>query len=169
MDLVITRDMDPRLQGLSAQLELQSKLFLNCLDGISEEDAAVRPGGTTNSMAFLAAHLVDSRHWLARVVGLTIENPFGPRLDGARGIEDLKDCPTLEESRQAWRTLALPLATQLETLDPATLDQHSQTRFPISDRSNLGTIAFLLHHEAYHIGQLALLRRYVGSPAMSYR
>jgi hypothetical protein len=77
-------DMDPRLQGLSAQLELQSKLFLNCLDA-------------------------------------------------------------------------------------SMLDQQSTTRFPISDKSVVGTIAFLLHHEAYHIGQLALLRRYTGSPAMSYR
>ena len=92
--------MDPRLQGLAAQLALQSKLFLNCLDGVTDDAAAVRAGGTTNNMAFLAAHLVDSRHWLARVVG---------------------------------------------------------------------TIAFLVHHEAYHIGQLALLRRYTGSPAMSYR
>lgn len=161
--------MDPRLQGLAAQLELQSKLFLNCLDGISDEDATVRAGGTTNSIAFLAAHLVDSRHWLARVAGLTIQNPFGPRLDGARGIEDLKDCPTVDESRHAWRALVQPLAAQLQTLDASVLDQHSPTRFPISDRSILGTIAFLLHHEAYHIGQLALLRRYVGSPAMSYR
>jgi uncharacterized damage-inducible protein DinB len=161
--------MDPRLQGLSAQLELHAKLFLNCLDGVSDDDAVVRAGGTTNSMAFIAAHLVDSRHWLARVVGLTMENPFGPRLDGARGIEDLKDCPTLEESRHAWRTLTQPLAARLQTLDGSALDQHSQTRFPISDKSVLGTIAFLLHHEAYHIGQLALLRRYTGSPAMSYR
>jgi hypothetical protein len=120
-------------------------------------------------MAFLAAHLVDSRHWLARVAGLTIENPFGPRLDGARGIEDLKDCPTVEESRQAWRTLAQPLAARLQAIDASVLDQQSPTRFPISDRTVVGTIAFLLHHEAYHIGQLALLRRYTGSPAMSYR
>ena len=161
--------MDPRLQGLAAQLELHSKLFLNCLDGVSDEEAAVRAGGTTNSMAFLAAHLVDSRHWLARVTGLKIENPFGSRLDGARGIEDLKDCPTVDESRHAWRALAQPLADRLPVLDASVLDQQSPTRFPISDRSVVGTIAFLLHHEAYHIGQLALLRRYTGSPAMSYR
>lgn len=161
--------MDPRLQGLTAQLSLQSKLFLNCLEGITDQDAAVRAGGTTNNMAFLAAHLVDSRHWLARVTGLTIENPFGPRLDGARGIEELKDCPSVEESRQAWRGLATPLEAHLPTLDASVLDQQSSTRFPIGDRSIVGSIAFLLHHEAYHIGQLALLRRYTGSPAMSYR
>ncbi len=161
--------MDPRMQGLTAQLVLQSKLFLNCLDGISEEAACVRAGDTTNNMAFLAAHLVDSRHWLARIVGLTIENPFAERLDGARGIEDLKNCPSVEESCHAWRALVHPLEAHLPTLDGSVLDQQSTTRFPIADRSVVGTIAFLIHHEAYHIGQLALLRRYTGSPAMSYR
>jgi uncharacterized damage-inducible protein DinB len=161
--------MDPRMQGLVAQLALHSKLFLNCLDGISEEAATVRAGGTTNSMAFLAAHLVDSRHWLARVAGLAAENPFAARLDGARGIEELKDCPSVEESRHAWRALAQPLEAALQALDASALDQPSTTRFPIGDKSIVGTIAFLIHHEAYHIGQLALLRRYTGSPAMSYR
>jgi uncharacterized damage-inducible protein DinB len=161
--------VDPRMQGLAAQLGLHSTLFLNCLDGVSDDEAAVRPGGTTNSMAFLAAHLVDSRHWLARVVGLTAANPFAERLDGVRGIEELKDCPTVEEARHAWRALAQPLEAHLHMLDASVLDQPSPTRFPISDKSLVGTIAFLIHHEAYHIGQLAMLRRYTGSPAMSYR
>ena len=157
------------MQGLVAQVELHSKLFLNCLDGISDDAAAVRAGGTTNNMAFLAAHLVDSRHWLARVIGLAVENPFAARLDGARGIDDLAECPAVDESRQAWRALGGPLEARLKSLDASLLDQQSPTRFPVGDRTVVGAVAFLVHHEAYHIGQLALLRRYTGSPAMSYR
>ncbi len=157
------------MQGLAAQLGLQSKLFLNCLDGVSDEAALVRPGAGLNHMALIAAHLVDARHWLARTVGLVAENPFAERLAGARGIDDLRDCPSVTEARAAWRALAQPLEAHLETVDASLLDQPSTTRFPIADRSVLGTVAFLLHHEAYHIGQLALLRRYVGSPAMTYR
>lgn len=160
--------MDPRMQGLAAQLGLQSKLFLNCLDGVTEEDAAVRPNGV-NNMAFIAAHLVDARHWLARLVGLAIDNPFAERLANARTIDELADCPSIGEARDAWRALAGPLEAHVGTLDAGTLDRPSTMRFPVADKSVLGTIAFLIHHEAYHIGQLALLRRYTGSPAMSYR
>ncbi|MFN2564654.1 MAG: DinB family protein [Gemmatimonadaceae bacterium] len=160
--------MDSRVQGLAAQLELHSRLFLNCLDGVSEDAASARPGGA-NNMAFIAAHLVDARHWLARLVGLAIDNPFAERLANARTIDELTDCPSVAESRDAWRTLAGPLEAHIETLDAGTLDRPSPMRFPVSDKSVLGTIAFLVHHEAYHIGQLALLRRYTGSPAMSYR
>jgi uncharacterized damage-inducible protein DinB len=157
------------MQGLAAQIGLQSKLFLNCLDGVSEQVALVRPGEMANHMAFIAAHLVDARHWLARTVGLSAENPFAARLAGARSIDDLRDCPSVAESRDAWRALALPLEAHLGRVDGSVLDQDSSTRFPISDKSLVGTVAFLAHHEAYHIGQLALLRRVVGSPAMSYR
>jgi hypothetical protein len=157
------------MQGLAAQLGLQSKLFLNCLDGVSEDAALVRPGDAANHMAFIAAHLVDARHWLARIVGLRADNPFAERLAGARSIDDLEECPTVAESRDAWRALAQPLEAHLEHIDGSVLDQTSQTRFPIADKSLVGTVAFLVHHEAYHIGQLALLRRVVGSPAMSYR
>jgi len=157
------------MQGLAAQLGLQSKLFLNCLDGITDEAALVRPGDGLNHMAFIAAHLVDARHWLARTVGLVAENPFAERLAGARGIDDLKDCPSVTEARSAWRALAQPLEAHFETVDASVLDRQARTQFPVSDKSLLGTVAFLLHHEAYHIGQLAMLRRYVGWPAMSYR
>ena len=157
------------MQGLAAQIGLHSKLFLNCLDGVSEEAALVRPGETANHIAFIAAHLVDARHWLARTAGLGAENPFAERLAGARSIDDLKNCPSVAESRDAWRTLAAPLEAHLQQVDGSLLDQASPTRFPISDKSLVGTVAFLVHHEAYHIGQLALLRRFVGSPAMSYR
>ncbi|MGB7490782.1 MAG: hypothetical protein WBN62_10660 [Thermoanaerobaculia bacterium] len=39
--------------------------------------------------------------------------------------------------------------------------------FPFEDPSMAGGIGFLLHHEAYHIGQLALLRKFHRLPAMS--
>jgi uncharacterized damage-inducible protein DinB len=29
-------------------------------------------------------------------------------------------------------------------------------------------LAFLVQHESYHIGQMALIRKYIGYPAMKY-
>jgi hypothetical protein len=39
----------------------------------------------------------------------------------------------------------------------------------VGDRTLLGALAFLAQHESYHVGQLALLRKYAGLPAMRYR
>jgi uncharacterized damage-inducible protein DinB len=161
--------MDPRLAALRTTLELNSRLFLNCLADLDEAQGALRPSERTNSIAFIAAHLVDTRHFLARYVGLATDNPFAARLAGARGIADVADCPTLAESRAAWSALAGALDAHLEGVDAAALDRPSPQRFPVRDPSVLGGVTFLVQHEAYHIGQLALLRKYAGAPAMSYR
>ena len=164
-----TTHMDPRLKSPRTTLELNSRLFLSCLVDLDEEQGATRPSERTNSIGFLAAHLVDTRHILARYVGLETENPFAARLADARSIDDVTDCPKLAESRAAWVALAGPLDAHLETVTAAALDCPSPQRFPVRDTSVLGGIAFLVQHEAYHIGQMALLRKYVGAPAMSYR
>ena len=40
---------------------------------------------------------------------------------------------------------------------------------PVDDKSNMGLLIFMMQHESYHIGQLAILRKQAGLPAMSYR
>ncbi len=41
-------------------------------------------------------------------------------------------------------------------------------QFPIEDRTLLGGVAFLLQHEAFHLGQLAFLRKALGLNPMRY-
>ena len=57
--------MEPQVAPLHALLELNTDLLLNCLDGLSDEEARRRLEGGGNSVAFLAAHLTDTRHFLA--------------------------------------------------------------------------------------------------------
>ena len=54
------------------------------------------------------------------------------------------------------------------TLDSAILNEKSKDKFPIDDESVLGGISFLVGHEAYHIGQLSILRKFFGLEAMKY-
>ena len=39
---------------------------------------------------------------------------------------------------------------------------------PLARPALLGTIAFLMQHESYHVGQMGLLRKELGHPAMAY-
>ena len=43
-----------------------------------------------------------------------------------------------------------------------------RTTDDVDDESVLGVIAFLLGHESFHIGQLAILRKYYGLDSMGY-
>jgi uncharacterized damage-inducible protein DinB len=160
--------MDPRLAPLAAIFDLNTDLLLNCLDGLSDAEGRERLAGGGNSITFLAAHLTDSRHFLAARVGHPLDNPMARYLEGARGFEEVRAWPTLEEVRAAWRSVGTHLQAALASLTAGELSRRHAHRFPLGDSSQLGLIAFLAQHDAYHLGQVAFLRRQLGRPAMSY-
>jgi uncharacterized damage-inducible protein DinB len=160
--------MEPALAPLGMILELNTDLLLNCLDGLSAEEGQLRLEGGGNSIAYLAAHLTDSRHFLATRLGHPLPNPLAALLADARGIEDIRVLPPLEEIRGAWLAVSRHLAGVLARLGPDDLTRAGSHRFPLTDSTPVGMIAFLMQHDSYHIGQMAFLRRQLGRPAMAY-
>ncbi|MDX1546768.1 MAG: DinB family protein [Rhodothermales bacterium] len=161
--------MDPR-PPLAAAAELNARLWINCLQGVPAEVAWQRPNTYTNSLGFVALHLLDARYFLAGYLGLSVENPFQASLADVQRIEDLPETAKvpLEALRAPWRALSEQLAEHVPDVEVAVLAAPSSVRFPTEDGSVLGGALFLLHHEAYHIGQMALLRKFWGLPAMRY-
>ena len=160
--------MDPRVAPLADILRLNTRLFHNCLLDLTEEQADVRPSATTNSLAFVAAHVTDSRYHLLKLLGDERRSPLADALDRASGIDDMRVRPPLAEVQAAWTDVSAALDERLRTIGAAELEAPLAVRFPMEDRSLLGTLAFLVQHDSYHVGQLALLRKFVGLPAMSY-
>lgn len=162
--------MHPAVAPLRRTLDLDTRLFVNCLDGMSDSQALERPSASSNHAAFIAAHLVEARYYLAQALGLEGDSPFKEMLEGAQGIDDVEEFPSLDAIRSAWRDVSLRLSERLENLDEDALSEKAPASFPIDGGDTLlGCVTFLVQHDAYHIGQLALLRRQVGLPSMSYR
>jgi uncharacterized damage-inducible protein DinB len=150
-------------------LALNGDLLLNSLDGLTSDQAStpVTPGG--NTVGFLVAHLVDSRHFIARLVGAPMANPVEQALAGAKSWADVRELPALPVLRTAWLDVSRHLDHALAACDRARLDAPCEQRFPGSDGTLEGALAFLVQHDSYHLGQIALLRRQHGLGAMSYR
>ena len=159
--------MEPTIAALSDMLRLNTKLFRNCLDGLSDEAARVRPSSSTNNAAFVAAHLVDSRFYLLKALGAERANPLSGYLEGVRRIEDMTRWPTLDEIQSAWTDASRALRARLDALEAPELDGPSGARFP-GNWSMREALMFMVQHDAYHVGQLSLLRSHAGLPAMSY-
>ena len=153
---------------LAAIYELNTDLLVNCLEGVADDAARRRPEGGANSLAFVAAHLADSRHFLTGRLGRALPNPLTPYLADARTIDDVASLPTLEEIRTAWLAVSEHLRGVLESLDEAALAPPQVHRFPFADTTPLGLVGFLAQHDSYHVGQAAFLRRQLGLPAMAY-
>lgn len=160
--------MDPQIRPLAALYDLNSDLLLNCLDGLSDAEAQQRLAAGGNSVSFLAAHLVDSRHFLVTRLERPLPNPLGRHLADVRSIDEIRESPPLEEIRAAWKAISNHLQEVLENLTSEELAQPNAHRFPLGDNTRIGLIGFLFQHDSYHLGQIAFLRRQLGKPPMSY-
>jgi uncharacterized damage-inducible protein DinB len=160
--------MHPSVAPLAAIYDLNTDLLVNCLDGMTDDEARRRLQGGGNSIAFLAAHLTDTRHFITGRLGRPLPNPLSPYLADARTIDDIQAWPPLEQIRDAWLVIAEHLAATLDGLDAEGLARENVHRFPLSDSTALGFITFLAQHESYHVGQAAFLRRQLGREPMTY-
>ena len=160
--------MDARIAPLAGILRINTRLFRNCLEDLTEEQGRLRPSETTNHATFVAAHLVESRYYTLKILGAGIPCPLERYLGEWRGIDEITEWPTHEEIRAAWADVSAALETRLANITAEALDAPSGTRMPIEDTSVLGLFAFMVQHDSYHVGQLSLLRKHVGLPAMSY-
>ena len=160
--------MDARVTPLATILDLNTDLLLNAIEGLSETEAQHRLAAGGNSVAFLAAHVTDSRHFLASRLGRPLANPLALYLADAKSIDEIRSWATLDQVRAAWVSISAHLQTVLESLTSEELERSGEHRFPIPDTTPLGLIAFLTQHDSYHIGQIGFLRRQLGKPAMTY-
>lgn len=160
--------MNDRIAPLYEIMALNTRLFRNTLAGVDDASAQIRPGPEANNMTFIAVHLLDARAWMARFLGLQYRHPFEDELASVTSIDDVERFPELESIVTAWNDVSGRLGERLPSLTGEEIERESEQEFPIGDRSVLGGMTFLLQHESFHIGQLALLRRLLGFGAMSY-
>jgi uncharacterized damage-inducible protein DinB len=160
--------MDPRVAPLAETIRLNTRLFRNCLDGLDEEPARARPSSCTNSAAYVAAHLVESRFFMLTYLGLKQASPLDRYTGGWKSIDEMTEWPSLDEVRAAWSAVNDTLNQRLAAATAADLDAPVTTQMPLESKTTLGMLVFLVQHDSYHIGQLSLLRKYAGLPAMSY-
>jgi uncharacterized damage-inducible protein DinB len=160
--------VDPRVVPLANILRLNTILFRNCLESLDDNAAALRPSSETNNIAFVAAHVTDSRFFLLRVLGAERPNPLAAYLEGARGIDDLQRLPPLADVQAAWTVASRTLRDRLPALTATELDRPPAARLPGPELTMLDTLTFFVQHDSHHLGQLALLRKYAGFPEMRY-
>jgi hypothetical protein len=160
--------MSERVAPLREIMALNTRLFRNTLSGVDDASAQVRPGPEANNMTFIAVHLLDARAWMTRYLGIQYRHPFEDELANVSSIDDVERFPSLVPIIADWNEVSERLSERLASLTEEEMARESEQEFPISDRSVLGGLAFLLQHESFHIGQLALIRRILGFGAMSY-
>jgi uncharacterized damage-inducible protein DinB len=159
--------MDRRLLPLHEILKLNTRLFFNALKGVDDELANRRILDEVNPIIFVACHMMEARFALAGLLGSEAEAPYRELLD-VTDISLIREYPPLEGVRQAWGEVSESLEELLPAATEEALASSTSFPYPVDDKTALGGVAFLLQHEAYHIGQLGVLRRALGLEAMRW-
>jgi hypothetical protein len=164
------RAMDEALRSHVAVLDLNSRLFRNCLVDIDDKKACERPNEHTNNMAFIALHLVDARFYMGKLMGIAGDSPFKKRYEDVTTIAEIEGFPSVSQLLSAWNEISSKLMNRFPELTPEELEaDYQEYELPIDSKSIFGAIAFFLEHESFHIGQLAFLRKYFKQGAMRYQ
>lgn len=150
---------------VATTLALHALLFHNVLRDLSPDDLTAR-SGEANHATWIAAHIAQSRADLAGLLGEPVaDSPLEAFRDA---VDDDTPLPDLDAIVDTFRRAKEALYRGLRRATPESLAAPAPFPVPIADPTLGGTVDFLLSHEAYHIGQLSLLRRTLGHPAMEY-
>ena len=148
------------VRPLALQLRASGRQFRDALADFPAEAWEARLGEeATNHAAYVALHLLDARCFLLRSLDVDAFHGFETLTKDARRLEDISSYPGPEEILAAWDAVSGEVIPALEAITEKRLDGSSPHRFPIDDDTILGLLVFLTQHEAYHVGQLGLMRR----------
>jgi len=151
--------------GLALQLALHRRLYDNVLEAVSAEQLAERFTRTTNHILWIAGHIAHTRTMIARLLGSGLA-PSLSIFDEA--IRDDVDYPGLSQCQEHFKAASLDIMRRLPLVTTEELSAPSPMTLPVNDQTTGGVLTFLTDHEAYHLGQLGILRKVAGHPAMSY-
>ena len=141
-------------------------MFAQALDGISDEEMRCAPSGHNSSMLWLAGHLVRGRGRTLITLGMNADSwdlfGRGTHLDANAKY------PTKQEILQRWAEYSGQLHHVLRELKDSDIKKQALAPNPPSlDGTVGGQVAFLAFHEAYHMGQLGYLRKWLGHSALA--
>ncbi len=152
----------PALHGVLSQLDATTQLFIRSLNGIRQDQALVRPGSTSNPMLWVAGHLVQARTQLLRAFGPPRQLPWENLFATGSMVGDAGIYPSIGEVEAVWRSSSMELVRRLESSPPGRFDERAPDWLVTRDGSLGGAINYAVYHEAYHIGQLGYIRRWLG-------
>lgn len=156
------------INALIAQYELQTSWFLNALEDISSEESNSSSYENLNTLQWVAGHLTDSRFTiLAMVSGTETDSVYKQWFGKGTTHRTGEGCPGIEQIKADWIKVSENLKASLRWVSEEKLLSKPPFQTSIPDETLLGLIAFFATHESFHIGQLSVLRKLMGKPAMS--
>jgi uncharacterized damage-inducible protein DinB len=160
--------MSKTLYHLELICNLNERLFINALAGVSDEQAKKRISEHNNPLNWLAVHTTWARYNMAGILGKAGKNPYTGMFEGFKPFEDSMKFDSIEKVKEEWEKASALLKEGFASVSAEHLAAPAPFKSPAGDQTIAGAMAFLAQHESYDIGQMALLKKFLTKEAMSY-
>jgi hypothetical protein len=97
---------------------------------------------------------------IAMLLGKQAKNLYKGMFENFKAYDETMKFPTLENLKTQWNKTSALLKEAFVSTTEEIIDADSPLKSPIGDSTNAGTIAFLVQHESYDIGQIGFLKKY---------
>ena len=154
--------MHASIWTVAEQFRITTNLFIKAMSGIDAEVAMRRPGPVSNPLLWLAGHVTQFRSRLLTLVGVPRDFPWEEIFDTGATVGPREIYPSPEELVAMWEEFSELLMDRLETLTEDDLNAPPSARVPTTDASLRGAIGYFSLHEAYHVGQMGYVRKWLG-------
>ncbi len=152
------------------QFTMSQWAALKSVDGIDHDESIRLPEMTGNNMNWVLGHIVVSRGGILELLGGQAiwdksESEIYKR--GSDRLTDPSRATDFNKIRSDYAASQEVLLEAIEAQTPETLSTRVDFSFVGRDEDSLeAALAGFAFHESYHVGQLGLLRRFLGHPGV---
>ncbi|HYC79088.1 MAG TPA: DinB family protein [Planctomycetota bacterium] len=154
--------MSRRVEDYLAMTALNDGTARALTRGVGEDEARRRFGGRS-SFRWILGHVAEHRAVPLEILGGDRASKFDLSTAFARDTAPTDDAtPTLAELLEEFLRFGALLGARVRELGDAAFERTHRTPAGVE----LPTPAFFYFHETYHLGQLGLLRTWLGKPPL---
>jgi len=151
----------PQIVQAAAAFRFNANLLDKSFEGLSAEDWSAHPD-QSNCLLWVAGHIVWARSRVLAILGTPWSRPWLSNFERGSNAADAAKYPAPEEIETAWQEVKGALNAALEAASPEALAGPGPEKVPSFDGMLSGTVGFMAWHEGYHVGQAAMLRKWLG-------
>ena len=142
------------------------EFVLRALEGLTEEELWRAPTSYNNPMLWVAGHVVQARATVLQMLCQSVDTGWGNLFDRGATIGDGTRYPSGTEVARVMREVSPRLRAALTTLGSEQLNRPASLPIP-GMKTFADELTFFALHDAYHVGQLAYIRKALGRPGLA--
>jgi hypothetical protein len=154
--------METSFSNISGIFKINTEVINRAIAGVKSEDWFRKPGDDSNHLMWLLGHLVVHRGEVLKNLGHGWDSSWASLFKPGSEHVAHAEYPSIEEMMDSWTKTSEQLRTALRESTEDVLAKPAPAGPPSFDKNLSGTVAFYAFHDAYHTGQVAFLRKWLG-------